>query len=711
MLLRGLLPLLVALALGLPSLTARAQAPGASEVFVVVLATAATPTDNLAKPLPAAYRGNQLYWRLLMSGNSTTYQLCLGFFGQRSEAERARRELTKSFAGARVIPVSARERDNVLRAQQKRAAAPSAPAAAAPIPAPAAAPPLPGAPAAPALAATPPEAAPAAAPAAPAPSGKADALMAEGRAAIGREDYAGAVRAFTQLIALPENAASRDAQEFLALAYERRGDAARARIEYENYLRRYPEGEDSARVRQRLANLRSAPQSEPLRAPVQATTGWRSLVVGSLSQFYYRGNSKIDTKQAVANTLDQQTLSLTDQSALITNLDVSARVLDNTHDNRVVIRDTSTLNYLDRSRDINRLNAAYYDYRYKPADFSARLGRQPGNSGGLLGIFDGALLGYGLTPGLRVNMVGGEPVDPGFSIDSQRRFLGVGADIGPFKERWTGSAYFLRQDVDGIADRQVAGLEMRYFAPQGALVSTLDYDTVFHHVNIGTLQGNWVAPSNTAVNFLLDYRMTPALQTTTALIGEATTSIQTLLQTYSEEELRQRARALTAWSTVASAGVIHPVSRAWQLGASLSVSRISQTEGTNNYPATPDTGNVRTLTGQAIGTGLFATRDVNVISVSGVNSPDYHGIAGRVASRAPLDERWTLEASLFWYQQSNDNGSDLQRISPDLRLGYRWGRRITLEVEAGIENSQTRSSTLDEKTRRNYFSLGYRWDF
>jgi tetratricopeptide (TPR) repeat protein len=699
---RGLsLRLLVALALAFASPAARAQAPGASGLFVVVLTTAARPSDKLAKPLPAGYRGNRLYWRLLISGQSTTYQLCLGFFGQRSDAERARRDLAKSFAGARVIPVSSRERDNVLRAQQKLAA-PPAPAAAAPIPAPAAAPP------APALAATPP---PQPAPAAPAPPGRAEALMAEGRAAIGREDYAGAIRALTQLVALPENSLTRDAREFLGLAYERRGDTARARTEYENYLKRYPEGEDSARVRQRLANLRPVPQPERLRAPVQAGTGWRSLVVGSLSQFYYRGNSKIDTQQTVANTLDQSSLSLTDTSALITSLDLSARYLNNTHDNRIVIRDRSTLNFLDRQKDINRLYAAYYDYRYKPADFSARVGRQPGNSGGLLGTFDGALLGYGLTPGLRLNVVGGEPVTPGFSIDSQRRLLGVGADLGPFSERWTGSVYFLRQNVDSIVDRQAVGLEARYFAPQGALTSLVDYDTVFRRVNIGTVQGNWVAPWKTAYNLIADYRMAPALQTSTATIGEATTSISTLLQTYTEEELRQRALALTARSAFASVGFTHPVSRKWQLGASYSLSRISHTDGTNNFPGTPSTGDVRTLTGQAIGTGLFAARDVNVVSLSGVNSPDYHGFAGRLASRAPLGERWTLEGSLFWYRQNNDNGSDLQRISPNVRVGYRFGRSVTFEAEVGIENTESSSSVLLEKTRRDYFSLGYRWDF
>ena len=675
---RGLLAPLVALALAVAPFAARAQTPSKRELFVVVLGTATSTTQQLPAPLPAALRGNQLYWRALGSGESITYQLCLGFFDARSEAEEARRELVKSYADARVITVSPRERDNVLRALQKPGVASAAP----PPP-----------------------------PAAPAPAGSADALMAEGRAAIGRENYAAAIRAFSQLVALPENPLSRDGQEFLALSYERRGDVSRARLEYENYLNRYPEGEDSTRVRQRLANLSPASASQRLRAPVEAGSGWRSIVVGGLSQFYYRGNSKIDSQVTIANTLNQSTLSLMDQSALITSVDLSARYLNETHDNRIVVRDTDTRNFLDREKDLNRLNAAYYDYRYKPGDFSARLGRQPGNSGGMLGIFDGAMLGYGVAPRVRLNVAGGQPVNPGFSIDSEQRFLGVGTDIGLFSERWTGSAYFLRQDVDGIVDRQVGGLELRYFAPEGALTSMLDYDTVFNHVNIATMQGNWVAPWKTVYNFAADYRMAPALQTTTAIIGEGTTSIRTLLQSYSEEELRQRARALTAQTAFASAGFTHPLSKTWQLGANYNVSRISHTDGTNNVPGTPGTGWIHTLTGQAIGTGLLATRDVSVVSISEVTSPDYRGFAGRLAIRAPLDESWTLDASMFWYQQVNENDSELHRLSPNLRLGYRWGRSVTLEIEGGIENSDNRSPIAEDKTRRTYFSAGYRWDF
>ena len=697
--------LAAAAALVLASLTARgalAQA-AAPQLYVVALATVKNAADRPTTPIPAALRGNTLYWRVLRSGSAASYQLCLGFFGTQRDAESARRQLAASFRDARVIAVHPQERDNLEKAS--RAARPA-------LPVPAATPP-PAAPLATPLAPSRPvqaeQQAQAAAPP-PAP-GSAEALMAEGRGAIVREDYAAAIRAFTQLLALPRNGLSRDAQEFLALSYERRGDIARAKAEYQSYLQRYPEGEDSVRVRQRLASLATEPQAEVLRAPSEPQHGWRSVVGGGLSQFYYHGNSKIDSQPLGPNALDRTTLSVVDQSALITSVDLNARFMNDTHENRVVFRDINTRNYVAGQENINRLDQAYYDYKYKPLSASARVGRQPGNTAGLPGRFDGALLGYGFTSSARLNLSAGEPVVPGFTIDSVQRFYAASVDLGPFNQRWSGDAYVFRQTVDGIADRDAVGMEARYFTPQGYLSSTVDYDTLFRRLNIATVQGNWIAPWKTAFNLLLDYRMTPSLQTTNAIIGEQTTSIRQLLTLYTEDQLRQRALDLTAHSTIAYGGFTQPVTSVWQVGASVSVTRISKTDGTNNYPATPDSGNIRTITGQAIGTGVFGKRDVAVFSVSGVTANTYTGLAGQLTGRFPAGASWTFDAAVLWYGQKNDDGSDLRRISPVGRAGYRWRNSITLELEAGVEDTKTNGAFLQEVTHRYFFSAGYRWDF
>ncbi len=679
--LRRLLPQLAALALVLPLGVdaARAQARAAGKTNVVVLDTTRTRGAASSAALPPEIRSRTLYWRQIRSRNGPRYELCLGFFDTRAEAERARARAAARYPRARVIAVSMRERDSVLK--KLASAAQAAPRAAAAAPAPAAA-------------------------------ASAARLMAEGRAAITREDYAAAIGAFTRLLALPENPLTRDALEFRALSYERSGNAAQARREYQRYLERYPEGPDAARVRQRLANLRPPAHPETLRRPAQRAARSRWDLVGGLSQFYYRGNSRIDSQPAGGNPLDRTTLSITDQSALITNLDLNARYSDDAYDHRFVFRDTNLRNFVAGQQGRNRLNAAYYDFRDRPADLAVRMGRQPGNGAGLLGRFDGAEIGYGVRPGLRLNVVGGQPVAAeGAAIDSRQGFIGLNADIGPLRERWSGNVFYVRQYVDGIVDRSATGMELRYTAPRGSLFSMVDYDTMFRHVNVFTLQGNWTAPSKTSYSFMADYRMTPTLQTSTAVIGEATTSVKNLLETYTAEELRLRARALTARMAMGYLGVTTPVSRGWQVGADFRVMRISHTDGTPDVPGTPGSGYIYTLTGQAIGTGLFAARDVNLFSVSRVEARTYEGLALRYVGRLPFRARWSLEGSALWYEQSNTDGSTLDRVAPALRASYRQRRDVTLEAEAGIEFTDQVSPLAEEKTRRSYFSLGYRWDF
>jgi hypothetical protein len=130
----------LALLLSFPAIEARAQSaaadlPGAPvpTLLAVVLSTAADTSQRPSATLPESLQDKSLYWRRLRSGDAVRYQLCLGFFGTRSDAERARQQLAPRFPEARVISVSPRESANVLQARQ---GVRPAPAAAPPPPAP-----------------------------------------------------------------------------------------------------------------------------------------------------------------------------------------------------------------------------------------------------------------------------------------------------------------------------------------------------------------------------------------------------------------------------------------------------------------------------------------------------------------------------------------------------------------------------------------------
>ena len=105
---------------------------------------------------------------------------------------------------------------------------------------------------------------------------KAQALLGQARAALdaGRVDEA--IERLNALLDLPPNAASREAQELIGLARDKRGEREKARAEYQLFLKLYPSGADAERVRKRLAALAPGAGAAPA-APEPRTRVWGSV--------------------------------------------------------------------------------------------------------------------------------------------------------------------------------------------------------------------------------------------------------------------------------------------------------------------------------------------------------------------------------------------------------------------------------------------------
>ena len=130
-------------------------------------------------------------------------------------------------------------------------------------------------------------------------------------------------------------------------------------------------------------------------------------VFGTLSQTYFRGNSKFEITDTTPAVVPQPELSEVDQDALLTTLDITARYRGNRYDNRAVFSGTGTNDFLE-DENTGFVSSAYLDLRRKAVhEFGAKLGRQPGNAYGVSGRFDGALLGYNVLQKWRLNFVAG----------------------------------------------------------------------------------------------------------------------------------------------------------------------------------------------------------------------------------------------------------------------------------------------------------------
>lgn len=550
------------------------------------------------------------------------------------------------------------------------------------------------------------------APAAPATPADADgaAILAKARDSLKAGRPEAAIELLNRALNLPPGAFSREAQELIGEAREANGEPAKAKAEYELYLKLYTDAPGVARVKGRLERLAAAPAPAPARAAYDAKP--ETSVYGSLSTTYYRGATKYDATLLPPQPglqPDQVSLTSTDQSSFVTNVDVTGRYRSGPWDNKLVLRDTWTASLLAGDRNENRLAAAYYETNRKDRDLTVRLGRQSATGGGVLGRFDGGWVRLGVRNGVRLNAVGGRTVE--YYAAPRRNLAGASIDIGPWDNGLATSLYVIEQRVDGVTDRRAVGTETRYFDARRNGFLVLDYDTRFRELNIAMLQANWTTQGGSNLAFLYDRRRSPPLQVSNVGYAYAGAAVADLLASgLSHGELVEQAKKATAISELVSLGITHPLTAHWQLGADVKLSRVGATEAVGQLGAAPDNGNLWVYTIQGIGTGLANANDVLVASLSANRSRIFDGYSGSLAYVRVID-RWRLEGNLKYYGQTDLNGVHLRRWTPSAKAGYRWGETLTFEGEAGAEITRANGAESREDTSRHYFNVGFRWDF
>lgn len=539
-------------------------------------------------------------------------------------------------------------------------------------------------------------------------------LMDAARTAIGQDQVVTAIETLNQLLNLPPNQQSQAAQELIGEAREKNGEYAKARVEYELYLKLYPDARDLKQVKDKLARLPEEPYAKPVaQAARKRSVDEKMMVFGSVSQNYYTGLSHTDTTTANGLSVTKDSFTGTDQSTLISTLDITARKRTETTDTRIVLRDDYRANFLSGSKNDNRLSALYVEQSARDRSYLFRLGRQSGLAGGVLGRFDGAWAGYSLNPTWRVNGVVGTPVDyfSGGTTD-RKTFAGVSVDLTRLPEQWSGSGYFIQQRAGTVVDRQAFGAEAHYFDTHRNYMGLLDYDRLFKAVNIAMFQGNWATESGDNYLMLVDHRKSPTLQISNALFGQTAQSVASLIQSgRSADSLRTDAKALTPTSNLFMVGMTHPYSPRLRLGGDFRISNTSGTGAVGALPASPGTGNIYIYSAQVIGNSLFLENDLGLASASIINAQAYKGQSLTLTQIETLRQRWRMDVSLQLYNQKYNTDLRQTRVTPSLKLSYRMNESVNLDAEGGIEYAHNYSATTDERTNRKYLYVGYRWDF
>ncbi|MBS0393817.1 MAG: hypothetical protein JSR54_04280 [Proteobacteria bacterium] len=551
-----------------------------------------------------------------------------------------------------------------------------------------------------------------------------DKLMADARTAMQDRDYDAAIRLYTKLLEYPEHTGRAQAQEYLGLARERKGQLAQAKLEYQEYLRRYPDGADAEAVKQRLAAIITLEGATKPGAGAPDGSRWQWS--GAVAQEYRHDQNSLVSNGTATDGIGQ--------SAVDSNVDLQVQRRGDVYD----FRSRIYAGYLHDMTDVGafgtspvRLPQAYVEVDNTQSHWVSRLGRQSQSTGGVYGTYDGGYFGWLVTPGLRLGVAAGSPIETyAASADHSRVFANLSAEFLGVAPGLDLSGYLFQQNYSGVLDAREIGMEARYYRNGRSLVGQLNYDVTFHVLNAATVLLSWALPDRWVLTGIGDHRRSPFAATYNALIGQPTTALDSLIQTLGIDAVHALALDRSITSDTASLGLQRPIGERLQWGADMSFSRTGGAPASGGVAAVPSSGSAISFSTQLLGGGWLVDGDMNTVGLA------YSTRAGtKVAStygslRYPIGNSFRIGPRL---QLSHTSGSDPNTgttagwaASPSLLADWRF-RRGLVQFETGYEraafdaslppgvpidpNNPNNTTTLNQTTKRFWFSLGYNVSF
>ena len=590
----------------------------------------------------------------------------------------------------------------------------------------------------------------------------ADKIMENARVALTNGKNADAILLFSQLLTMTDHEHMEDAKEYLGLARERNGQLEMAKKEYEDYLKLYPKNRRSNTVRQRLMtlnarlsspkrNLKESKRQVALRNPDQK----RIDIFGRVSQTYYY--SMIDTESTSSLT--------TQQNTLLSFFDATRRERDQDKETRLVFSGSHEVDILDDGLMEARVRSIYGEYKGKKNGFEATLGRQTVNNGGVLGRFDGGLVGVQLKPKIRGYLVGGWPVDftNHHEVQTNKPMYGARLDLDEPAPNWKMSTYAIRQMVADIVNRQAIGGDVRYFFNKKVFYSLIDYDVSYGVVNFLTFHYGWQATAKTKFDVHFDRRRSPVMLTTNALQG---LSVQTVVRSpvdvngnptpadddkttielnfpgnelegklslgelvtikklrelgVEEGDLRARAVANTGTSTLITFTARHELKKDLTLNSYLTLSQYKagqriEEEDENAPPEDTSFFNSLSdfdfsLSTQLIKNNFYKPRGILIGGGRASKNTNSRRFEVNATFRAPINKKWWGDVRMRGMYTSNiAEAKNAIRLSPRLKIDYRHTRKLTFDSGLGADYNLSQFDGQDYTLIM--FNAGFRYLF
>jgi hypothetical protein len=536
-------------------------------------------------------------------------------------------------------------------------------------------------------------------------------ILRDARVALAKRQFPEGVELLTRLLRQPEYAGRAEAQELIGLVRERAGQLAHAKAEYEEYLRRYPQGPAADRVRSRLLALATAPQNAESAgefggAPRQG--GWS--IAGSGAVTYEYGKDQINTG-GVSTTS-------TSLNGFLVYGDLLVRDRGQRYEFTGRADSGYTTNLVPNTGGSqDRTSTAYVELDDRLLGLSGRVGRQSLASQGDIGLFDGVYVGYQPASRLSVSAAAGFPAYTSYSqFGTQQKFATLTVELGPYRKAWVFDGYIFDEVNGSATERRALGFQTRYSVPGRSLMLLADYDIAFQQLNSATLIGNVSAWNHWVFGFDADHRRSPLLLLSNALVGQTASDLATLETEFTPSQIKQLALDRTAISDTFTLSASHPLGERWQFIGNLTALELGGTPASGGVVATPSTGLDKTVSLQMSGSSLMQTGDLHFFGVRYDDSPLERSETVSWDARFVLPGAWRFgpRFSVERLQDPTVGGTQMLYL-PELRSDW-TGRRTVFEFVGGYQVQQQQAlpgqtENTAEAARHLYVSAAYRLRF
>jgi hypothetical protein len=411
-----------------------------------------------------------------------------------------------------------------------------------------------------------------------------------------------------------------------------------------------------------------------------------------------------------ADNLDSTSVN----SVLSTNINYTARTIDKLSPMEVNISATH-FNNLDNSKsDEERITSMYFDMTSDNQLFDMKLGRQKNNTTSIFNRFDGVDLGYMMSPDYKLKLVVGYPVEFNNTVNNRndKQFYSVGLGLIP-EGRWNAYLYYIEQKSDNILDRQEVSADIRYQHNLSYFYSALDYSLQFETVNYFLTTYNRLYQDKSSLNVVANYRKSPFLTTTNALLGNVgVSSLEDLLSTLTIDEIEQLSLDSTALYKSLSIYYTQYLHTELQLTTDITVSNMSGTITSAGVEALKDTGDEYSYSVGLIRNNLFTNSDINIINLrfSQIASSDILILS--LSSQFRLASSWRINPKFRYDTRDYDDGHSSIAVRPSISIKSKVNKSWQFEMELAYEDKDIEAvNNVTTNSTRKFLYAGYIYTF